>query len=182
MAPADHLLVGGLHLPTMLETLNKIWEWLKEPEKYLPPIAIACGVVLFYPPTIPDPIEIISLRSKFQAEFTVAFLLAVSGIIWRIVTVAWTFTRRRYQEHRWVSVGRRHLHELTPEEKRILGEYIEHQTIALDLSPQDGVVAELVHYRILRCAVCMGTTHSFSYNIQPWAIEYLNKHRELLYE
>jgi len=166
----------------MIETLNKIWEWLKEPEKYLPPIAIACGVVLFYPPTIPDPIKIVSLREKFQAEFTTAFLLATSGILWRIITAAWIVARRRYQEHHWVSVGRRHLYELTPEEKSILGEYIEHQTIALDLCPQNGVVAELVHYKILRCAVRMGTTHSFSYNIQPWAMEYLNKNRELLHE
>jgi hypothetical protein len=166
----------------MIDTLKKFWEWLKEPEKYLPPIVITCTIILFYPSTISDPLKIIALREKFYTEFSLAFLLSVSGIAWRIVTIICTNTRSWYKEGKIVRIARRHLHELTPREKSILNAYIEGQTIALDLPLDDGVVTELIHYNILRRIAPAGTPNYWSTNIQPWAFDYLNNNRHLFHD
>jgi hypothetical protein len=59
--------------------------------------------------------------------------------------------------------------------------YIEDGTRTQDLPMHDGVVGGLQAERIIfRATVLSRGWDEFAYNIQPWAWEYLNKHRKLL--
>jgi len=73
------------------------------------------------------------------------------------------------------------LHNLTAEEREILRGYIGNGTKTQLLDIQSGVVNELEEVFIIYRSSNIGHLSGWSYNIQPWAWDYLNKHLELLF-
>ena len=59
--------------------------------------------------------------------------------------------------------------------------YIDENTRTQELNLADGRVRELEYNKIVyrACDISKGFT-DFDYNIQPWAWDYLNKHKEIL--
>jgi hypothetical protein len=173
--------VGGFHLIAVLERLKQIWEWLKEPEKYLPPVAIACGIVLLYPPSAADPLDVAAIRNKFHTELAAAFLLSVSAIIWRVGVVTVLWARKEFRSHQARSAIRTRLRSLTEPEKRILRRYLKNQTRTIYLDSADGVAGGLFSANIIAPGAGYAYSRaSVAYNIEPLAWEYLNQHQELL--
>ena len=77
----------------------------------------------------------------------------------------------------------RRLRTLNSEEKTILSYYVDNQTRGQYLSIANGTVKVLEIDHILLRASNLGlpgSLNEFSYAIQPWAWEFLNKHPELL--
>lgn len=74
-----------------------------------------------------------------------------------------------------------HLKNLTKEEKEILSEYVNEGKATVPMEITDGVRGGLEAKNIIFRSSNMGMFGMlFSYNIQPWALEYLKKHKKLL--
>jgi hypothetical protein len=90
----------------------------------------------------------------------------------------------KYNDYRLLRAGKKRLHRLTIEEKQILRGYVEGQTRSMNLNVSSGIVnglvGESIIYRASNLSNPMAGFMAFSYNIQPWAWDYLNKHRDLL--
>lgn len=73
------------------------------------------------------------------------------------------------------------LNALTEEEKAVLKYYIDHNTRTQVLDFSNGTVQELAGYAIIyRAATISKGGVFFSYNIQPWAMDYLLEHPNLV--
>jgi hypothetical protein len=88
----------------------------------------------------------------------------------------WTVRRR----------GEKYLHHLNPEEKAFCRHFIETSGNPLPHNPAKGAISSLLANGILWQPEQgwgkenRGRDWLFEFNIQPWALEYLKKHRELL--
>ena len=89
--------------------------------------------------------------------------------------------KRKYTYFKNKNNREKRLKQLTNGEKIILSTYINKKSKTQVLDYRDGNVCELETFRIIRQASNISQGHTmFYYNIQPWAWEYLNKHKELL--
>lgn len=88
---------------------------------------------------------------------------------------------RKINDYHFWKARKKRLHRLSAEEKQILRAYIERQTRSLNLDVMSGVVNGLEQETIIYRASSLGHLMAgFAYNIQPWAWDYLNEHRDLL--
>lgn len=86
-----------------------------------------------------------------------------------------------FRTRRLLKAGKECLRKLTPEEKRVLVEFIlfESKTQVLDI--RSGVTKALEHTSIIYRSANVGTLlGGFAYNLQPWAWEELNSNPKLL--
>ena len=114
----------------------------------------------------------------FGMAFTICFVVVFLRIISIPLSIIWEHTSQWF----WIKFKSiPHLKQLTNDEKNILNGYIGKGTKTQRLPLGSGVVGELESKFIIR----KGSSYSSSndhwhYNIQPWAWEYLNKHKGLL--
>lgn len=70
---------------------------------------------------------------------------------------------------------------LTPQEKKIMNIYISKETRTQNMHLEYGAKNDLVRHHIIYRSSDVGRQNTgFSFDIQPWAWEYLKKHEELL--
>jgi hypothetical protein len=165
-----------------LDNLVKILAFFKEPIRYIIGVGIVAAIVLFSPDSIINKLGLLKYRDEGKPYLGGALLLCIAIIIANVIG----FGVRKYDNHRFLRTGKKRLHRLTIEEKQILRGYIEGQTRSMDLSVTDGVVNGLVHERIIyrssNLSNSMAGFLAFAHNIQPWAWDYLNEHRDLLHD
>jgi hypothetical protein len=160
--------------------LSKLSEWLKLSPKYLFPIALVTGFSLFASVDILEIFGISSLVAQIRPYLGVIFLLSTALLITNLLVSLYSFAQNKYQGVKNLKVWQQRLHSLTDNEKHILGYFINNQTRSQYLSIENGVVNGLEHENIIYRASNIGRLDEWAYNIQPWAWEYLNNHRELL--
>ncbi len=161
--------------------ISKALAWIKLRPKYLLPICIGTGILVFLPESILSPLGFYSLVSTWKPYIGGAFF--VSGIlllshflqqryIFFVARIRWRSNLKRMQKR---------LHNLTPQETKVLSHFITKDTRTQYLNIMDGVVKGLEIEGIIFRAASLGNfSGSFAYNIQPWAWEYLTSHPELL--
>lgn len=166
-------------LGRMIE-VEKLLEALKLPVRVFVGLALATGVLLYAPEGFVHTLGLEELRAEHRMWTGLVFLgsCAVAGValglpVWNVV--------RTQVRNRWLAFrGRKYLHKLSPGEKEVLRGYIHQDTKTQVFWPGDGNVQELKAQGIVRRAGNVGFTSGFSYNIQPWAWDYLQRHPELL--
>lgn len=160
---------------------SKILEWLKLSPKYLIPISLVSGFALFASSDILEIFGINSLVAQIRPYLGIIFLLSSALLITNVVMSVYFWIQNKYQEGNNLRMLQKRLHSLTDGEKRILEHYINNQTRSQYLSMLDGVVNGLeLENIIFRSSNVARGVDRWAYNIQPWAWEYLNKHRNLL--
>jgi hypothetical protein len=163
-----------------LDILVKIFAFFMEPVRYIIGLGIVAAIALFSPDPIIKKIGLLQYRDEGKPYLGVVLLLCTAIIIANVIG----FGARKYNDHRFLRAGKKRLHRLTIKEKQILRGYIEGQTRSVDLSIMDGVANGLVHegiiYRASSISNSMSGFAAFAHNIQPWAWDYLNEHRDLL--
>lgn len=119
--------------------------------------------------------------NKVKIWDAIVFLFTASLLLAHVISVIVKLVKDNWLQRGNLKSMKRRLHELTYEEKQILSSYIFNKTKTRDYNINDGVVQGLAHANILYRAsnLSKGLT-LFSYNIQPWAWDYLNKHKNLL--
>lgn len=161
--------------------LEKVLNWIKLSPKYLLGIDIITGFLLFGNSTLLGTLGLKELQEQYRSWIGLAFVISSGLLCAHIIVEIWNKGNNKLSTKRVVRAGKNRLKNLTQYEKEILTSFISNQTRTCSLNFTDGVVIELDSCKIIYRAAAMsnGGTY-FSYNIQPWAWEYLNKHPELL--
>jgi hypothetical protein len=167
----------------VLDAALKLVEAFKLPAKIFFAVSLATAAVLFLPSDVLPRLGLDKVVSDYRPVIGAAFLVSVciclASTFAALGKFIWPWIAQGYTIHR----GRRRLRNLNAEEKSILSYYIEKQTRGQYLSIASGVVKVLEIEHILFRASALGlpgSLNDFSYAIQPWAWEYLNKHPKLL--
>jgi len=157
--------------------VKPLFELLKQPLRYSVAIGIVVAVVLFAPDSIVNKLGMLKYRDEGKPDFGAVLLLCVALTIASGIGAAGS----KINDYRFLRARKKRLHRLSVEEKQILRAYIEGQTRSLMLDIASGVVNGLEQETIIYRSSSLGHLMSgFAYNIQPWAWDYLNKHRDLL--
>jgi len=156
-------------------------DWIKLSPRYLLPICIFAGFVVFAPPQVLSIFGLIDMVSRYRPWFGLAFLLSAALLASSAVFAFYEFMKKKRLEEAVRKHRRLRLHQLTEDEKELLRGYIHNQTRTQYLSMSDGRVGQLQTEKIIFRASNLGDyLDGFAYNIQPWAWEYLNDHPEVL--
>jgi Super-infection exclusion protein B len=162
-----------------LETITEFLKLLLLNE--VPPILWIFSVILLFAPTnVLDMLGLTTLVPQYRPLIGTVFLLSSSMLIVRLGIETQRFIKQNRDKSRWRESGRRRLQALTTQEQAILQGYINMRTRSQFLDSQDGVVNGLEAEGIIYRASLVGELDNWAYNIQPWAWDYLNAHRELL--
>lgn len=172
--------VYGYLQETFLDALAKFLEFLKVPIRYIIGAFVVSAVFVFTPDSFLTSLGVLKYRQEGKLYFGLLFLALFALIVAAIAGFAIEKTHNYF----FLRTRKKRLALLTVEEKQILGSYIEGETRTLYLSAQSGVVKGLVHEHIIYMSSSVNRPEfgalTFAHNIQPWAWEYLNNHRDLL--
>jgi hypothetical protein len=161
--------------------LSKISDWLKLSPRYLFPISLVTGFVLFASADILDIFGITPLVTQIRPYLGFIFLLATALLITNLCIAIYSWIHSKYQKALNMKMLQERLHTLTDDEKRVLQYYIDKQTRTQYLPYFDGVVRGLeLESVIFKSVNSARDLDRWAFNIQPWAWKYLNEHKGLL--
>lgn len=155
--------------------------WLKLPQRVLWALVIVAGLVLWGPSWFVSGLGLEQFITAYRMYLGVVFLLFLAATL--PTPVHWLASKgwSRLQDMRHRKVRQARLHDLSEDEKNVLRHYIEKRTRTQTLDYTDGVTSALESAGIIYRASNMAQQYTdFAYNIQPWALEYLRKHAEVL--
>ena len=140
-------------------------------------VLLILGIILFVGDEWAKALAVDAFRTEYRVFLGPTFIVVTVISIARILSsLSNIITAKKYERNR-----NQHLHALTPEEKGYLVPYIRNKKSTVHIGLEDGIMAGLVHKEITYLAsntsIGLG---GFAYNLQPWAREYLEKHRNLL--
>ena len=157
--------------------VKPLFELLKQPLRYSVAIGIVVAIVLFSPDSIMNQLGFLKYRDEGKPYFGAVLLVCIALTIASGIGAVGS----KINDYRFLRARKKRLHRLSVEEKQILRAYIEGQTRSLMLDITSGVVNGLEQETIIYRSSSLGHLMSgFAYNIQPWAWDYLNEHRDLL--
>ena len=161
--------------------IGRLVEWIKLSPKHLLPLSLFTGFILFASQRWLAAFGIAGFVSDYRPYIGVTFLLWTVLLISAAIVAGYGWAMQKRAEAALLRGRRERLHHLSESEKEILRGLIEDGTRTQYLPMHDGVVGGLQAERIIfRATVLSCGWDEFAYNIQPWAWEYLNKHRKLL--
>ncbi|HUN28582.1 MAG TPA: superinfection exclusion B family protein [Alphaproteobacteria bacterium] len=157
--------------------VKPLFELLRQPLRYSVAIGIVVAIVLFSPDSVVNKLGMLKYRNEGKPYFGVILLLCIALTIASGIGALGS----KINDYRLRRSRKKRLHSLTVEEKQILRAYIKGQTRTRYFDITDGVVKGLEQETIIYRSSDVGHLVSgFAYNIQPWAWNYLNDHRDLL--
>jgi len=157
--------------------VKPLFELLKQPLRYSVAIGIVVAIVLFSPDSVVNRLGMLKYRDEGKPYFGAILLLCVALTIASGIGAV----GEKINDYRLLRARKKRLHRLTAEEKQILRAYIERQTRSLNLDVMSGIVNGLEQETIIYRSSNLGHLMSgFAFNIQPWAWDYLNDHRDLV--
>ena len=159
---------------------SKLLEWLKLNPTPLFAIVLATTLFLFLPGQIAETLGITELRTEYRLWLGLAWLGSLSILSAQGLSAAVQTTRKRLEWRRNLKRLEQSLHNLAPPEKTFLRGYIDNDTRTQKADIMDGVVNGLVAGKVVFRSASVGYGTRFSFNIQPWAWDYLKAHPELL--
>ncbi len=161
---------------------SKYLEAIKLSPKYLVPVVIVSGFLLFARPDILEIFGLAALSAKYRPYIGGIFLLSTALVLshWMISLYQWRAKKWHWLKR--IKISKKRLHNLTDEEREVLRAYIGGNTRTQYLQLESGVAAGLEFEHIIFRSSDVGSlVDGWAYNIQPWAWDYLNEHRELLF-
>jgi hypothetical protein len=160
--------------------VKPLFELLRQPLRYSIGLGIVAAIALFSPNSIINKLGLLKYRDEGKPYLGGFLLLCIAIAV--INVIGWGVTK--YDDYRFLHAGKKRLNRLTIEEKQVLRAYIEGQTRSIYLNVSSGVVNGLVQESIIYRSSSLSNPEAgrmaFAYNIQPWAWDYLNDHRDLL--
>lgn len=161
--------------------MEKLLELIKLSPKYLFGISIVSGLLLFTEDIFIVKLGIQQFVNQNRSYIGVIFLISLVFTITEFLLNSMKSIKNKYIRYKKRRIAIERLRNLTIEEKQILGDYIFNVTRTRNLPVENGLVQELVRYQILYRSSNIGSfVEGFSFNMQPWAWKYLNKHKKLL--
>jgi hypothetical protein len=109
-----------------------------------------------------------------------AFILSGAVLLTYLGSAVQPWIASYAHDTRVISLGRKHLHKLNPAEKEHCKYFTDHGGRALTHNMANGAIQSLLLKGILIAPVQQWPNGNCDFNIQPWALEYLRKHPDLL--
>ena len=163
--------------------LLDIPEWLKISSVHFLAIAIAAGALIFGPTSFLDTLGVTEFVDGYRMWVGFVFLISTAILLARGGFRLFESGKKHFQQGRTLKRWRRRLHQLTPEEQKVLAGYVLADTRTQYFELEDGVIQGLAAEQIITRVASIGNVfRGFAYNIQPWAWRYLKEHSELLGE
>ena len=160
--------------------IGSLLDWIKLPPRYLFALLLVTGILVFSPRAFLEALGLYGIVDSYRAWIGFAFLIFFAVLIAHFVSWLGKIARSWVVEYYSIRHGRKRLHDLTDDEKKLLAEYLGYNTRSRFLDFQSGVVNGLVKENVLWRAASSGNLlRGIAYNIQPWAWEYLKQHPEL---
>ncbi len=156
--------------------LSRLIEWIKLSPKYLLPIGLVSGFLLFVNDSFLEKFGLKAFVGNFRAWIGIIFLMVATLIVIDISYQAFSCIKISYTNTRNRKKRIERLKNLTPEEKDILLGYLFPETRTQYFPINDGVVRGLEAESIIYQSSNVGDLDNWSFNIQPWAWQLLKKH------
>ncbi len=156
---------------------SKLIEWIKLSPKYLLPISLISGLLIFSNEKSLNVFGLNEFVNKFRSLFGIIFLVSVALVISDLILHLFAFGKNLYLKLSIQKMRKAKLMNLTPDQKDLLYRYIYYNTRAQNFPVMDGNITELVYFKIIYQASIVGWLEDWAYNIQPWAWDYLQKHK-----
>ena len=163
---------------------TKLMEWVKLSPRYLVPIGLGLGLLLWATPLV-NALRLAPFVAQFGpyigAAFLLVWLLVFSAVVSPFIPTS-DQLQAKLEKRAKLRAGQQRLHELTMDEKAILRGYLLKNTNTLDLDWQSGEVLGLVQEDIIAFVPPTALRDGLAapLNIQPWAKRYLSEHLELV--
>jgi hypothetical protein len=164
---------------------TKFLDWIKLSPKYLAAIGIFAGGLLFTPQSFTETLGLLTIIGKYRPWIGLVFFLTIALLAAHAFDPIVKYIKGSWNGRKVRKLMEERLHNLTPDEKAIMRGYILQDSRTQYLRPDDGVVSGLQSAKVIYQASQVGGagfSFRFAFNIQPWAWDYLNKHRELIEE
>jgi hypothetical protein len=159
---------------------SKYVDWIKLSPRYLLPLSLFTGFVIFAPHNLLVRFGLGDLLSEYRFYFGLGFLLTTTLLLTAGLTAIYEWTMQGRRQRAALKNMRERLHHLAEPEKEILRPFIYGGTRSQGLNMADGRVGGLEAEGIIFRSSNFGNIESWAYNLQPWAWNYLRAHPELL--
>jgi hypothetical protein len=155
-------------------TLN----WLSKniPWQIMFGLFVATGVLLFFSARL----GIYEWEHPYRGLEITVFAFSGTVLLANIGSSVVRWIANRIHDARVRRLGRKYLHNLNPVEKTYCKHFVDTNGTPLPHNPANGAIASLLANGIL-WQPQKGWDWLYEFNIQPWALEYLKKHQELLH-
>ncbi len=144
--------------------------------------AAILAIKAFWPTTL-EMFGAADMVEKYLPVIFFAFLLSTSALVVSFLSVVFTIAAESWISRKELNNRQKLLHCLSSQEREFLAWYLENDQSTQRSTHSDGVANGLQAKGIvLRTSIVSSPgDHTFPYNIQPWAINYLKKNKNLLY-
>lgn len=168
-----------MSMPVWLSNLFSLTKEISS--KVALPIFIATFVLLFLPDAYSQKIGLDQFRDAYRIWVGVLLLLTGAALITNAIWAIAGFLRPKINTWLFVREKRKTLRSLTADEKAILRRFIIDGEASVHANLNSGPINLLEHKQIVTRAADVSVRLTiFSYIMQPWAREYLERKRDLL--
>lgn len=164
-----------------MNNLSKLIDFIKLSPLYLFAISISTGVLIYLDNSpIVIKMGLSNIANNYRFWFGLTFLISTSLLIVHAIKFIYLSIINLKDNYNNKKIRIERLKNLTPKEKNILANYFSGNTRSQTLDYTDGTVRELELMQIIyRSSEVSRIGAKFSYNIQPWAWDYLKKNPDL---
>ena len=169
---------------------SKIIDFLKQPQ-FVFVLSVTTGFIIFLPDSVVQKMGLFQIRSTFLPYISIIFLISTALFTTQSSVKGFAWFRARRKKESDLRSRLKSLETLTREERDILRNFIERQSMTQRLNVDSGVINGLMMKGIIYRAADRATSgfadnnyygrvYGCDHNMQAWAWEYLNKHPQLL--
>lgn len=163
--------------------IDKLTEWLKLSPRHIAAIAVACGVYVALREPQLERLGLDALDGRIRPWVGAGLILSSSLLLVHAIAYIRSQFSARLTARRRKQSREQRLHELSPEEQLILAVYFHGNTKTVPLDISSGIVNGLAAAGVITLASSVSSSYlTFDFNIQPWALEYIRVHPDVLGE
>ena len=157
---------------------NTIFKFLQKPSPFLFVISLVTSILIFTSDNLLGKIFILEFRNKFSLYIGIIFLVSTLLILLYFFIWIYSKIKKYFSEQKKYRIQLEYLLYLNKEQlKTVVGMYYrEGQCANLDIT--QSTVYLLERYSIIGRASNMASSGRwFSYYLQPWVVDYIDKHK-----
>jgi len=157
---------------------NTIFRFLQKPSPFLFVISLVTAILIFVNDNLLEKIFILDFRNKFSSYIGITFLVSTLLILLYFFIWIHNDIKKFFDKRKKHKIRLEYLVNLNKEQlKTVAGMYYrEGQCANLDIS--QSTVHLLESYSIIGRASKMASSGQyFSYYLQPWVVDYIDKHK-----
>jgi hypothetical protein len=129
--------------------LSRYLDWIKLSPRYLLPIAVFTGFILFAPQELLARFGLVSWLSEYRPYFGLVFLLSATLLLSAALVALYNWVMEGRRQRARMKQMQQRLHKLAEPEKEILRRFIYNRTKSQMLNMADGTVGSLEAQQII---------------------------------